>query len=74
MRTNSSPTAEAARLLDARDKPSRYVVAHPAVPQTSTSQPDPTGERWCEWPRRVPATRRVTSVWQSLQAIQARHA
>ncbi|HKB58001.1 MAG TPA: hypothetical protein VKC51_10460 [Lacunisphaera sp.] len=74
MRTNFSPTAEAARLLTARDNPPGYAVAHPAAAQTSTSQPGASAERWCEWPRRAPATRQVTGIWQTLKAIQARHA
>ncbi len=74
MRTNFSPTSEAARLLAARDNPPRYVVAHAAAAQTSTNQLGAAEERWCEWPRRAPPPRRVTGIWQTLQAIQQRHA
>jgi hypothetical protein len=74
MRTDFSPTAEAARLLTARDKSLRPVARQTAAAPTNPRQPDGTGERWCEWPRGAPATRRVIGIWQALQEIQARHA
>jgi hypothetical protein len=64
MRTDFSPTAEAARRLAARGT---------QAPTTPAPVPAPT-ERWCEWPRRAPVTRRIMGIWQTLQAIQARHA
>ncbi|MSU47365.1 MAG: hypothetical protein EXS42_09670 [Lacunisphaera sp.] len=62
MRTNFSPTSEAARLFTARDDALRHVAGHPAAMQTNPSQPGATEEHWCEWPRRAPATRRVTGI------------
>ena len=64
MRTDFSPTAEAARLL------ARRAAQPKALPAPVLA----TGERWCEWPRRAPAARRFVGIWQTLQAIQARHA
>ena len=58
MRTNFSPTMEAARRLVARETPPK---------------PAPAAEaRWCDWPRRAPAPR--VSIWQALREIQTRHA
>ena len=64
MRTNFSPTAAAARRLATRGSQPPMIPAPAAIAE----------ERWCEWPRRAPAPRRVLGIWQTLQAIQARHA
>lgn len=64
MRTNFSPMAEAARRLNG---------GQPAVKPNTGSTP-PVEPRWCEWPRRTPASPRRGGIWQALQQIQARHA
>ena len=64
MRTNSSPTAIAARRLAA-------IGAQPKANQTCTPA---TESRWCEWPRRVQSNPPRAGIWQTLQQIQARHA
>ncbi len=64
MRTNFSPMAEAARRLSAGSAP--------AKPNTGSTPP--MEPRWCEWPRRTPATPSRGGIWQALQQIQARHA
>lgn len=62
MRTSFSPTMEAARRLG------------PGPVKANTGSTPPMEPRWCEWPRRTPAPRRTTGIWQTLQQIQARHA
>lgn len=62
MRTNFSPTLEAARRLSRSATPAKG---------NSGSQP-PFEPRSCEWPRRVAAPR--TGIWQALREIQLRHA
>jgi hypothetical protein len=67
MRANSSPTARAAALLAAR----------PAAAPAATLPANPNGERWCEWPRRVPSLPPFRGIRQALlqiQAFQTRHA
>ncbi|MDI1318835.1 MAG: hypothetical protein PSW75_01400 [bacterium] len=64
MRTNFSPTLEAARRLCASATPTK----------ANTGSAPPFEPRWCEWPRRTPPTRARTGIWQALQQIQARHA
>ncbi len=64
MRTNFSPTSAAARLLAVREAQSK---SNP--PFTPSA-----GAAACEWPRRAPAAPRRPGIWQTLQAIQARHA
>jgi hypothetical protein len=64
MRSNFSPTLEAARRLS--------LSAAPAKAHTGSNPPMEV--RACEWPRRTPAPPARTGIWQALQQIQARHA
>jgi hypothetical protein len=64
MRTNFSPTLEAARRLAARGTPTKA---------STDSTPPMEAARWCEWPRRAAAMPRG-GIWQALREIQARHA
>jgi len=64
MRTNFSPTLEAARRHSA-----------PPIPAKATPAPVPVKEeRWCEWPRRMAAASPRAGIWRALQEIQMRHA
>lgn len=64
MRTNFSPTLEAARRL--------HLSAPPA--RTPVNSTPPMEIRACVWPRRTPSAPVRTGIWQALQQIQARHA
>jgi hypothetical protein len=64
MRTNFSPTLEAARRLS---------LSAP-IARTPTGSAPPMEIRACAWPRRTPSAPARTGIWQALQQIQARHA
>ncbi len=72
MRTNFSPTAQAARLLAARAAtPARSA---PAGSSAGTATWNSAEELWCEWPRRSQSLAPFRSIRQALLQIQARHA
>jgi hypothetical protein len=65
MRTNFSPTLEAARRLSLSATPVKV----------NTGSTPPMEAQWCAWPRRTPSAPGRTGIWQALRAIQeARHA
>ena len=72
MPANSSPTAQAARLLSVRSGADRS-GGHSAAPM-NPGRPVVVGERSCEWPRRTSSNPPFAGIRQALQAIQARHA